>query len=335
MSDLVTQSPLQSVDLSKLDTATKEVLKSTVAKHTSDPELSYFLTIAQSAGLNPFNKEIWCYKRAKKDAAGNYNYENSDLIVMTGRDGYLKIAKRNPNFKKIISQPVYENDTFTCDPIAEVIEHRFSSKNRGQVIGAYAIILEKDGTKHFKYITTADYKDAFSPVWKTKEAAMSCKCAESVLCKQYGGIAGIVAEETMDYDDPRTSSAPKIEATTSALKDKLLSRINACKTIEEMNEAGKEVQIEMAKLFDTEKEEVIQAGIQKRKQLKPIETTIIETVTDDEFSDLLDGIKNHSTLEGLTDLERDVISKKTFNKSQKTNIDAALKNAKASLSKIS
>lgn len=335
MTQLVTTNALQTVDLSTLDTSTKEVLKATVAKHTTDAELSYFLTIAQSAGLNPFNKEIWAYKRAKKNAQGQYDYAGSDLIVMTGRDGYLKIAKRNPNFKKIMSQAVYENDAFTCDPITEEVEHRFSSKGRGQLIGAYAVIIEKDGTKHFKYITTAEYLDPFSNIWKSKPSAMACKCAESILCKQYGGIAGIVAEETMEYDDPRMSSSPKIEAVTSALKDGILTRINACKTLEELDVVSKEIQIEMAKLFQAEKDEIIEAGIQKRKELKPIEAKIIETVTDEELDDLLAGIKNHATLEGLTDLERDIISKKTFNEAQKAKIDAALKSAKASLSKIS
>lgn len=267
---IIDKHPLETVDITTLKRETVEVLKATVAKHTTDPELSYFLTLSQAHGLNPFNKEIWCYKRAKRDEAGNYNYENSDLIVMTGRDGYLKIAKRNPNFKKIASQAVYENDTFTCDPITEHINHRFSSRNRGSIVGAYAVITEKDGTKHFKYVSFSEYKDTFARAnspWSSKPSAMICKCAESVLCKQYGGIAGITAEETMSYDDNRTSSSPQIQEYTSELKDGILEKIKNCKSIKELDEVGKVIQIEMAKLFDNEKQEIIQVGIDKRTEL--------------------------------------------------------------------
>jgi len=56
-------------------------IQSTVAKGTSKVELAFFLSLAKSVGLNPFNKEIWCYK----DNKGN-------LLIFSGRDGFLKKA---------------------------------------------------------------------------------------------------------------------------------------------------------------------------------------------------------------------------------------------------
>ena len=54
-----------------------EIIKNTVAKGVTDTELQYFLILAKSLGLNPFNKEIWCYK----DKKGN-------VLMFTGRDGF-------------------------------------------------------------------------------------------------------------------------------------------------------------------------------------------------------------------------------------------------------
>ena len=50
-----------------------QVFQRTVAKNTSPAELVYFLTVCKQVGLNPINKEIWCYK----DNIGN-------LVVFTG-----------------------------------------------------------------------------------------------------------------------------------------------------------------------------------------------------------------------------------------------------------
>src|SRR5690606_19499018 len=41
------------------------IIKNTVAKGVTDTELAYFLMLAQSVHLNPFKKEIWCYKDNK------------------------------------------------------------------------------------------------------------------------------------------------------------------------------------------------------------------------------------------------------------------------------
>ena len=60
------------------------IIKATVAKNTTDTELAYFLNLSASLELNPFNKEIWCYKDSKQN-----------LMTFAGRDGFLKIAQSN------------------------------------------------------------------------------------------------------------------------------------------------------------------------------------------------------------------------------------------------
>ena len=59
------------------------VVRNTTAKGTTDSELAYFLSVCKSVELNPFMKEIWCYK----DNKGN-------VLVFAGRDGFLKRAHK-------------------------------------------------------------------------------------------------------------------------------------------------------------------------------------------------------------------------------------------------
>src|SRR5215210_7972387 len=86
------------VSIKELSEEEKQVLKNSVAKGTTDDELSYFLNVAFAQELNPCQKEVWCIKRAKKNAQGQYDYQSADLIIMTSRDGFLKLAKRDATF---------------------------------------------------------------------------------------------------------------------------------------------------------------------------------------------------------------------------------------------
>jgi hypothetical protein len=78
------------------------VIKNTIAKGTTNTELSLFLFTAQSLGLNPLNKEIWCYK----DHKGN-------LLTFAGRDGFLSKAQKDTKYKGIRSSEVRENDVLS------------------------------------------------------------------------------------------------------------------------------------------------------------------------------------------------------------------------------
>ena len=80
------------------------VIQQNVAKGTSATELAYFLNVCKTMTLNPFNKEVWCYK----DKRGN-------LLIFAGRDGFLSKAQQNPLFNGIRSSEVRENDKWFVD----------------------------------------------------------------------------------------------------------------------------------------------------------------------------------------------------------------------------
>src|SRR3954452_24525591 len=104
------------VSIDELPAEQKQVLKDTVAKGTTDTELTYFLNVAFSQELDPFRKEVWCIKMG------------SQITIQTSRDGFLKVAKRDPTFDYIQSAEVREGDEFRMDPITGQVEHRLTAK---------------------------------------------------------------------------------------------------------------------------------------------------------------------------------------------------------------
>jgi len=172
--------------ISKLTGFTEEqvaVVKNTVAKNTTNTELAYFLQVCKSVGLNPFLKEIWCYKDNK-----------SNLLVFAGRDGFLKKAQESSQWNGITSSEVRENDKFEMDTPNAKVAHTTNGKDRGKIIGAYAITRPKQ--VDFATLEWADF-DTYNKkynTWSTHPADMIKKVAETHTLKKAYGITGLTSE---------------------------------------------------------------------------------------------------------------------------------------------
>jgi phage recombination protein Bet len=185
-----------------------ELIKNTVAKGATDDELKMFINIAQKYGLDPFVKEIWFIKRVKKskDKNGNWDYKrlpngeidysNAETIIMTSRDGYLKIAQGNPEFDGIIGFPVKEGDVFEIDAQNYQVTHKFGTK-RGKIIGAWAKVDHKHRKPVIVYADFQEYNSDTSNTWKQYPSAMIQKVAEVLALKRQFGISGLVTKEEM------------------------------------------------------------------------------------------------------------------------------------------
>lgn len=175
------------------------VLKRMVAKDTSDTELMYFLSVAKSVGLNPFNKEIWCYKDGK-----------NNVIIFTGRDGLLKMAQSNPTYGGIRSAEVRKNDEFEIDIANGRIHHKvvtLSSADRGDIIGAYAIVFRKEGESTIEMADFARYNKPYG-VWKTHPEEMIKKVAESHALKKAFGLSGLQIEDDFEIKGEKVLPLP-------------------------------------------------------------------------------------------------------------------------------
>jgi phage recombination protein Bet len=162
------------------------IISNTIAKGTTPTELAYFLNVAKSSGLNPFMKQIWCYKDHK-----------CNIIIMAGRDGFLSIAQKDSRWNGMVSSEVYKEDLFNVDVINGIIEHKPNFTERETLIGAYCYIKPKGvdlGT--FEYVNLKDY-DKGQFIWNSHKNEMIKKVAEVHALKKAFGISGLYCEEEM------------------------------------------------------------------------------------------------------------------------------------------
>ena len=174
--ELVVQNPTEKWNKEQI-----EAIKNTVAVGANNSELQMFLSLAATYNLDPFAREIWFANMGGRNA------------VITGRDGYLKIANRNPNFDGMASDVVRVGDKFVKD--GNNIRHLYGVENRGTIIGAYAIVYRKDrNTPTYFFAPFREYNKN-SPVWRQYPSAMIQKVAEACALKRAFSISGLVTEE--------------------------------------------------------------------------------------------------------------------------------------------
>ena len=169
-----------------------QTIKDTVARGATDSELYMFLQNCAMYGLNPLMKQAWFMKIDGVPTA------------MTSRDGYLKIAKEDPNYKKVQSMAVYQNDTFSTLMVdGEVVKvtHEFSHVDRGHIVGAYAFLKTKDGEEDiFAYKDFKEYNKK-NRIWSGYQESMIRKVAEADVLKRFANISGLVTAEEMGTED--------------------------------------------------------------------------------------------------------------------------------------
>lgn len=246
------------VAVKQLDEELKKALKDTVAPNVTDTQLAYFLTVAKAQGLNPWMHEVWCIPMGGR------------LVIMTSSDGYQKIAKRDPQFDSIQSAEVCEGDHFLIDPVTGDVEHRINPAKRGEILGAYAIITRKDKRRFAKYVSIKEYRGQSEP-WRKYTSAMIQKVAKTALCKEWANITGVMAEEIMPTDAINAEASPQAQQTSSQLKDDLLAKIAACKTMQEFDELKQTLPPLFGKLMEAEKKAVTEAATAKKKELAVID----------------------------------------------------------------
>jgi phage recombination protein Bet len=164
-----------------------DVLRRTIAKGATDDEFFMFASLCARYQLDPFNREVWFVK-----------YGPTPLI-MTSRDGYLKICQRDPDYLGISSAAVREGDEFELCPGEGRVTHRFGAK-RGAILGAWAMVKHRKRDPVICFADFAEYdksNERGGDVWKRYPSAMICKVAEVMALKRQGGIAGLVTQEEM------------------------------------------------------------------------------------------------------------------------------------------
>ena len=174
--------------LATYDEEMVEAVKNTVARDATDSELFMLFQVANGYGLDPFLREIFFVKT--KDGKSS---------LMTGRDGYRKIAMREPTYKSHYSDYVCKNDTFKVirrmGKVKDVI-HEYEQNDRGALVGAYCILETTDDRIYFFYAEFNKYNTGQN-AWSSYPNDMIVKVAETRVFKSFANINGVQAEESM------------------------------------------------------------------------------------------------------------------------------------------
>ena len=189
------------------------VIQRTVAKGCDKVETAYFLEVCKTMNLNPFNKEVWCYK----DHRGNQ-------VMFAGRDGFLSKAQQNPSFAGMRSSEFCANDEIEIDIPNAQVKHKINPvQDRGAIVGAYAFVFRKDGEPTLEFADMKRYNKNQS-AWKSHPEEMIKKVAESHALKKAFGIS-LQVEDEWKIEDQQAKPIETPQDQESALKDEALRRI--------------------------------------------------------------------------------------------------------------
>ena len=158
-------------------------LRATIAPGLTDSEFLLFAEIVKNTGLNPVTKEVWAIK-----AGGR-------LQIMTGINGFLKIANVHPAFDGM------------------EVNHEWDGKT---LVSCTVKVHRKD--RQFPSIATA-YMAEYSkptPIWKQMPSVMLAKCAKSLAIREafINELGGLYTQEEMPSEYSQASqerAATKVE----------------------------------------------------------------------------------------------------------------------------
>lgn len=167
MSNELTIVEQQTLELFNNDKGLADI-KKIYGENLTDNEFTTFVQMGKSLCLNPFLREIWAVKYDKGKAAQ----------IFIGRDGYRSKAIKHPDYDFHVFDAVYENDNFHYDVRDGYPTHSYTVKNRGKLIGAYALAKRKSGSRPFYIFVKFDEYNINQSVWKSKPETMIKKVAE-------------------------------------------------------------------------------------------------------------------------------------------------------------
>jgi len=254
----------------------KEILRRTVCKNVSDDEFKVFLHVAETYGLDPFNKELFFLK-------DNKDRKN----IFTSRDGYLSIANRNEAFDGLVSDVVRTNDEFKRTTTG--IEHKYGSE-RGSILGAYALVYRKDREYPVYVFAPFEEYNGYNSVWNRYPSAMILKVAESMALKRAFSVSGLVSQEEMDVqrledkEEKRKSGQDKVIKPDDAKEEE--KAVSKSKSNKVKKLTGREKEIKSIVDGDIKLRKDLFEYLEHVKKMKGVDKISINDLSNKEYSEL-------------------------------------------------
>jgi recombination protein RecT len=100
----------------------------------------------------------------------NNKTKRMECQFMAGYRGLIDLSRRSGNIVSIIARAVYENDIFNFEfGLNELLEHKPSLVNKGEVVAFYAIALLKDGGHQFEVMSKNEINEIRDKYSKSKD----------------------------------------------------------------------------------------------------------------------------------------------------------------------
>lgn len=182
-------------------------------KGITDPEFVVFAAQCKARGLNPLAGEAFCVPRRTNVGTKDNPKWITNHVFQASAEGMQARAARFPDFVKVDSAAVYEND-----PVVKVdtgngkVEHVFvPTKPRGRFIGSWARVVKKDGSAVVVWLDAAD-RSGNGQFWNNSFARMHEKCGRVAALRQAYPVAfgGVYASEEMPDNEQPPSRAEQV-----------------------------------------------------------------------------------------------------------------------------
>ena len=258
----------------------RQVIKSTVAKGASDNELEMFMHLAKEYGLDPFQKEIFFWKKGGR------------VTTMTSRDGYLKIANQHPAYEGMDSNIIYPGDELEITKKDIKLKSDSVDNMSKKPVGAYAVVYRSDRKIPTKirvpfqeYFKANSYKDN----WKKYPSAMILKVAESMALKRAFSVSGLVSKEEIGLEEQQEQASDVPNFTEEQyIKEEREAVQKESEQSNELSERQQEV-MEIIEDGDSTNDDVI-------KFLQGMEAKGVDELSDEDYQELLDELSDEDDM---------------------------------------
>lgn len=193
-------------------------------------------SLVDRTGLDPFIKELYAWE------------DKGRITYHVGRDGWLKIAVRDPNIRSVVSGVIHANDAFSYgrDDDGKIHLQHEGGFPQGDLLGAYAVVRLVEGpdqivTRELTYFKHLLKKDN----WQNYPAEMlETRCLATAIKFVSPLAAGLYAAGEAPDDDyapaPKGVSATQRRAKTITLPPEAVQVEIAAPGPQEVTEAAEE-----------------------------------------------------------------------------------------------
>lgn len=196
-----------------------------------DAEFKLFIRKCQASGMNPLLGECFCIKRNVN--AGNKEKPNwiAQYVFQTAEQGMEARADQFEDFEGIRAAAVYEKDLCNIDPSKGEVIHTFDpTKERGRLLGAWAIAFRRGRKTPLEWLLFSEYTNGLNPQWAMRPATMMVKCARAAALRRTypNKFSDVYAPEELDREEGKqVATETQIVEANKPTTDKLVEKLAA------------------------------------------------------------------------------------------------------------